>query len=252
MAELSEVKIVSNTADANDEMEEDGRSPASTASQSPMRGPEVERTSHGGKSLYKYGSVGGKRPCVPTYTEMEAANEAEGNEDSASEETGYSGCDSVEEDEVDIQSQMEMGVQSPGASKSRRAAAAVGIGIGGASTQHRKQRIKVSCLPERCTPKGTKVHRMDRTATKEERHLAKRVSQSFADHNKREELDLTKIFPEEELKRRKIFTNHYAVRALRYILTSYKDEAASHMPMLLDGMEVLLQFTRGINTRVSD
>lgn len=235
MAETSEMRIVSNSNSADADVDVDVE----------------ETTSHGGKSLYKYGSVGGKRPCVPTYAEMQAnANgecdaNANANEDSASEEDGYSGCDSVEEDDVVIQSQTQidqMCVQSPGASKSRRAATA---------TQHMK-RIKVSCLPERCTPKGSKVHRMDRTATKEERHLAKRVSQSFADHNKREELDLTKIFPEEELKRRKIFTNHYAVRALRYILTSYKDEAASHMPMLLDGMEVLLQFTRGINTRVSD
>ena len=193
MAELSEVRIINNSADVDVDVDvdvegtEEGRSPASTASQSPMRGTEVAQpqtqtqaqTRHGGKSLYKYGSVGGKRPCVPTYAEMEMQHDGECDaaDDSASEETGYSGCDSIDEDEVGTQSQMDqMGMQSPGASKSRRAAAAVG----GAATQHRK-RIKVSCLPERCTPKGSKVHRMDRTATKEERHLAKRVSQSFAD-----------------------------------------------------------------------
>ena len=83
-----------------------------------------------------------------------------------------------------------------------------------------------------------------------EQRLAPIISESFKHVQAKQELELRNIFDQEVLKR-KVFTNQYAVKAIRYIITKYDREAAEHMPMLLDSMESLLQFTRGINTRGS-
>lgn len=102
---------------------------------------------------------------------------------------------------------------------------------------------------EKVTSRKCKIQAQERELTEFEVGLKSEMEKSFKAVKQEEELDLARLFPKEVLKR-KLFTNAHAIRAIRMLIKEHGVEVCESMPYVIEGMENLLQLTRGIYTRV--